>query len=91
MRVFKLSFNGVDLMTTLPNVNKLENFFKEVDRLVSYHKIQYIDAVVLYCKNNNIEIEAVGPLIKGNANMKSKIQLEAENLNCLPKTSKLPI
>jgi hypothetical protein len=50
-----------------------------------------MDAVIYYCEENNIEIEVFAKAIKSNDMMKAKIQIEAENLNFLPKSSTLPI
>ena len=45
----------------------------------------------MHCEKNNIEVESIASLIKSNENIKSKIQIEAENLNFLPKTARLDI
>jgi len=66
-------------------------FMLEIDALVTDKKMEYIEAVIYYCEKNNIEIETAASLIKGSAKMKAKIQNEAEDLNYLPKTRKLPI
>lgn len=66
-------------------------FMQEIDRLVEEKQIEYIDAVLIYCKENEVEIETAASLIKGSAKMKAKIQIEAENLNYLPKSRKLPL
>jgi hypothetical protein len=66
-------------------------FMQEIEKLVAQKKMEYIDAVVLYCKENDIEIETAASLIKGSAKMKAKIQNEAEELNYIPKSRKLPI
>lgn len=65
-------------------------FMQEIDALVEEKKMEYIDAVIFYCEKNNIEIETAASFIKGSAKMKAKIQNEAESLNYLPKTRKLP-
>ena len=53
--------------------------------------ITYMDAIVWYCNENNIEIETTGRLIS--KSLKEKIQLEATNLRMLkfPKCGQLPI
>ena len=66
-------------------------FMKEIEKIVQEKNADYIDAVVLYCQANNIEIETAASLVKGSTKMKAKIQNEAEDLNYLPKTRKLPI
>ena len=53
--------------------------------------ITYMDAIVWYCEENNIEIETTSRLIS--KSLKEKIQLEATNLRMLkfPKCGQLPI
>lgn len=53
--------------------------------------MEYIDAVVYWCERNNVEIEYAAALIKKDSVIMSHIQTEAENLNILKKTAKLPI
>lgn len=72
-------------------VGKAREFYEAIENLVWKYDIEYMDAVVMYCEKNNIEIESVATLIRGNENFKSKIQIEAEKLNFLPKTARLDI
>ena len=53
--------------------------------------ITYMDAIVWYCEENNIEIETTSRLIS--KSLKEKIQVEAMNANMLKveKGGKLPI
>ena len=51
--------------------------------------MSYMDAVLYYCELNNMEPETAGGLISGK--LKQKIREEAENLNFLPKTARLPL
>ena len=67
-----------------------EKFLKDIDSLVVKHDLEYLDAVVYYCEQNNLELETAASIIRSNLKIKSKLQLEAENLNFLPKTAKLP-
>lgn len=69
----------------------VEDFIKSIDTLVKEKNIEYIDAVIHYCDKHNIELETAGAIIKKSAIMKNKVQLEAETLNFLPKSSRLPI
>lgn len=66
-------------------------FAAEIEELVWKHDIEYMDAVVFYCEKHSLEIEVAATLIKLNANIKGKIQEEAEDLNFLPKIARLPI
>ena len=64
-----------------------------------YHQIEmikrdkpdmsYMDAVVYYCEENEIEIETVSKFIS--KTLKEKIECEARDLNYLPKVGKLPL
>ena len=66
-------------------------FALQIEEMVWKHDISYMEAIVMYCTTSNVEIETVATLIKLNANMKSKLQTEAENLNYLPKIARLPV
>ena len=67
-----------------------EQFVMEIENMVSNMGIPYMDAILLYCERNEMEVEVVAKLVTGN--LKSKLKLEAEDLNFLKKTetSKLP-
>ena len=68
-----------------------DRFIKEIERLVNNYKLDYMDAVVHLCEKNNMEVEAAATIIRNNIRIKSKVQAEAEDLNYLPKTSRLPV
>ena len=53
--------------------------------------VTYMDAIIWYCEQNNIEIETTSRLIS--KSLKEKIQVEAMNANMLKveKGGKLPI
>jgi hypothetical protein len=68
-----------------------ENFIKEIDKIVTDLGITYVDAVVHFCEKNNIEIETAASIVKSSPKMKSKLQLDYENLNYLPKRARLPV
>ncbi len=68
-----------------------DKFYKEVETLVTKHRLNYMDAVVFYCEKNEIEIETAASMIRSNQRIKSHIQIEGEELNYLPRTAKLPI
>lgn len=69
----------------------LSKFQKEINAIVERTGTDYLDAVVHYCNKNGIEVETVASLIKSSVKLKSAIQVEAENLNFIPKTSRLPV
>lgn len=70
---------------------KKSSFVDEIELLCRDKNIEYIDAVVFWCQRNNLEIETAAYWIKKDPVMKSKIQLEAENLNILKRGARLPI
>ena len=71
------------------NVLTRAKFSVIIEKLVCEKNISYMDAIVHYCENNELEIESAAKLI--NSIIKSKIEAEARNLNFLPKVSKLPL
>ena len=67
------------------------DFMSEIDEVAAFKKCSYLDAVLLYCEKNGIELETAAAIIKGSAKLKARIQNDAEELNYFPKTRKLPI
>ncbi len=67
------------------------DFIKKIEEIVVRSGTDYVDAVVDYCTKNGIELETAAPIIKANPSIKSKLQVEAENLNIDEKTPRLPI
>lgn len=70
---------------------KNSGFVEEVEKLCRDKNIEYIDAIVFWCEKNNLELETAAYWIKKDPVMKSKIQVEAENLNILKRGARLPI
>lgn len=64
---------------------------KEVERLTKNGSLDFIDAVCHWCHENNVDVETAAALIKKDAVLKAKIQIEAERLNILTPSAKLPI
>ena len=60
-----------------------------IEEMVQEKHLSYMDACLEYCKDNNVEPESLGRLV--NKALKQKIQVEAENLNFLQKSSSLPL
>lgn len=74
-----------------PKIRTTDVILREIESIVAEKHIGYIDAVILYCEENNLEPDAVGEIIKSSALIRLKIQVEAEDLNFLPKPNRLPI
>ena len=67
-------------------------FAEEVESLVLENKdMNYIDAIVHFCEQNNIDVESVPKLIS--KPLKEKIKCDAQELNFMKKTTraKLPL
>ncbi len=61
----------------------------QIEELVYMHDIDYIDACIMFCNQNNLEYEHVGEIVREHANLRSKIQAEAETLHYVKKTDRL--
>jgi hypothetical protein len=62
-------------------------FAQEIEGLVHTHKdMNYIDAIIHYCEENNIDVESVPKLIS--KPLKEKIKYEAMELNFLKRSSR---
>jgi len=67
-----------------------KEFSLKIEQIVKERKgISYMDAVLLYCEQNDIDPSTVAPLLT--KILKDKIAIEAQNLNYLPKTGQLPV
>ena len=60
-----------------------------VDELVRTKRLTHMEAIIYYCEQNMLEPASVTKWI--DQCLKDKIQLDAEKLNYLPKTSQLPV
>ena len=68
-----------------------KEFSLKIENIVKEKKISYMDAVVWYCEQNDIDTGTVSNLIS--KSLKEKIKLEATNLKMLkfPKCGQLPV
>lgn len=64
----------------------IAKFSTEVETLVNNDKMSYIDAILHFCSENDIEIETVPKLIS--KPLKEKLKHEAQQLNFIKKTSR---
>lgn len=68
-----------------------QKFSMEIEKIVVAEGFNYIDAIVHYCNENNIEVESVSKLIS--KPLKERLKWDATRLNFMKATSKakLPI
>ena len=69
--------------------NNKQNFSQEIERIVSEGDTNYIDAVINYCTDHEIEYNLLNKLIDGP--LKAKIEVEARERNFLERINTLPI
>ena len=66
-------------------------FAMEIENIVKEKQIDYLEAVMYYVEKNNVEIETIASFIKSSQILKSKIALEAEELNMIKRSARLPV
>ena len=76
-------------MSELLNFYSSEEYNTEIEEIVERTSMSYLDAMFYHADENGLESETVAGLI--NVKTKNKLREEAEILNFMPKTSKLPI
>ena len=62
-----------------------KKFALTIEGMVKEKRISYMDAILKFCDENEIDPSSVGSLI--NKSLKEKIQLEAERLNLIENSS----
>ena len=71
------------------NLYTSERYNSEIEEIVERTSMSYLDAMLYHADENGLESETVAGLI--NVKTKTKLREEAEILNFMPKTAKLPI
>ena len=74
-----------------PLLASIEGEFVQTIDTLAYDSDSIIDAIILFAERENLEVEALVPIIKKHPAFCAKIQCEAEGLNWLPKSRRLPI
>jgi len=69
---------------------EMSKFIEEINEMTKKSDTTYMDALLTYSEKNNIELEAIADLVKRAQVLKSNLYEEAEELNMVEKTSKLP-
>ena len=79
-------------MMSVVNTNKLmtpTKFSMRIEKLAKDSESTYLDALLDYCEKNSVEPEQVKPLIT--KSLKEKLEVNARELNFLPKVATLSI
>ena len=66
------------------------NFSIFVEKYVSEHKATYMEAILQFCENHDMEPSSVATLVKKSEIIRSKLEAECRRNNLLEKTAELP-
>lgn len=69
---------------------KAEEIMREIAKYVN-KDVTFIDALVHYADINDLEVELVGEIVRRSQVLKAKVREDAEELNLLDKTTRLPV
>jgi Phage late-transcription coactivator len=72
-------------------INNFVDIGKKIEDIVWELDCDYLDACLVYCERQGLEVEFLGALIKKNHYIRGKLQSEAEDLNFLKRTTRLDI
>ena len=67
-----------------------EEIHKEISKYIN-KEVSYIDALVHYATIHDLEIEVLGEIIRRSPIIKSKVRDDAEKLNLVEASFKLPV
>ena len=73
----------------MPTKNEISEFSDLINELASTEGMTRMEAIVHHCEQTGLEIDVASSLIS--SALKSKIREEAQELNLLKKTARLPI
>jgi len=73
----------------MPTKNEISEFSNKIIDLVESEGCTIMDAIVSVCEKTGMEIDVASTLVS--SSLKSKLREEAESLNMLKKSSKLPL
>jgi hypothetical protein len=73
----------------VPTKDEVKQFSTLIEQLAKDEHLGLMDAICHYCKESNLEIEVAATLVS--SALKAKIKEEAQSLNLMKKSSKLPI
>jgi hypothetical protein len=73
----------------MPTKDEIKNFSVLIEKLAIDERLGLMDAICHHCKETGLEIEVAATLIS--SALKAKIREEAQSLNLIKKSSKLPI
>lgn len=73
----------------MPTKDEIKNFSMMIEELAAKLRCNRMDAILQHCKETGLEVEVASTLIS--SALKAKIKEEAQELNLIKKSSKLPL
>ncbi len=73
----------------MPTREEIKQFSMLIEQMSSEKRLGLMDAICHHCKETGLEIEVAASLVS--SALKARIRDEAQELNLLKKSSKLPI
>ena len=78
-----------DVLVITKRFRSPTEFSLYIDEIVANFNTTYMDAVINYCHEKDIDIDSIGSLI--NQKLREKIQMEAEIANMIKPRGHLPV
>tara|TARA_A100000172_G_C3017488_1_gene101988 strand:+ start:405 stop:638 length:234 start_codon:yes stop_codon:yes gene_type:complete len=76
----------IDLKIKTPS-----QFASEIEQMAKELGISHFDAILHFCDQHEIEMETIASWVKGSQVLKAKVLVNAQDLNMVKKTARLPI
>lgn len=73
----------------MPTKTEMQEFSEKITKLAMESGDSIMDTIVTYCEETGLEIDVASTLIS--SALKAKIREEAQELNLLKKTARLPV
>jgi len=79
-------------MMEINSVKSANQFSYDIEMIVQKKRCDYLDAILLYIEERELEVETVAALVRNSVVIKSKLQAECVDMNLIAgATAKLPI
>lgn len=73
----------------MPTKEEMRKFSEIVENIVKEKRVEYMDAVIMYCEEIGFEVELAATLLT--PPIKAKISEEAQAMNLIKRVNKLPL
>lgn len=73
----------------MPTKDEIKEFSELIESISDNHGVTCMDAIIKHCEETDLEIELASTLVSHA--LKARIREEAQNLNLMKKTARLPI